>query len=33
MADLAVNDAKAFAGLVEAARAALPATEPTSEAA
>ncbi len=33
MADLAVNDAKAFAGLVEAARAALPASEPTSEAA
>ncbi len=33
MADLAVNDAKAFAGLVEAARAALPTTEPTSEAA
>ena len=33
MADLAVNDATAFAGLVEAARAALPATEPTSEAA
>ena len=33
MADLAVNDARAFAGLVEAARAALPASEPTSEAA